>query len=177
MPAEWHPHAATWMAWPNDDEQWVGMLEPVRREFTAFVEAIAAREPVNLLLADADSEQDARRRLTRGSIRFHHVAHQDLWLRDSGPTFVMRGDLVALVDWEFWRMGDPAEDIAYLAELNRLPDPVLAAVLDGYASPGVAAAVGDWRALTALDAGGWYLREGMEAESRPLLERGAELLA
>ncbi len=117
MPAEWHPHAATWMAWPHDDEQWVGMLEPVRREFTAFVEAIAAREPVDLLLADADSEQDARRRLTRGSIRFHHVAHQDLWLRDSGPTFVMRGDLVALVDWEFNGWGDK-----YPADLdNQIP--------------------------------------------------------
>ena len=106
MPAEWHPHAATWMAWPHDDEQWVGMLEPVRREFTAFVEAIAAREPVELLLADEDSEQDARRRLTRGSIRFHRVAHQDLWLRDSGPTFVTRRDEVALVDWEFNGWGD-----------------------------------------------------------------------
>ncbi len=74
-------------------------------------------------------------------------------------------------------MGDPAEDLAYLAEVNRLPDPVLAAVLDGYARPEVAAAVDAWRALVALDAGGWYLREGMEAEARPLLERGAELLA
>ena len=40
------------------------------------------------------------------------------------------------------------------------------------ARPEVAAAVGAWRALVALDAGGWYLREGMEAEARPLLERG-----
>ena len=119
MPAEWHPHAATWMAWPHDDEQWVGMLEPVRREFTAFVEAIATREPVDLLLADEDSEQDARRRLTRGTIRFHRVAHQDLWLRDSGPTFVTRGDQVALVDWEFNGWGDK-----YPADLdNQIPDP------------------------------------------------------
>jgi agmatine deiminase len=90
MPAEWTPHAATWMAWPHDDEQWVGMLEPVRREFAAFVEAIAVREPVQLLLADDESEADARRRLGRGTVRFHRVPHQDLWLRDSGPTFLVR---------------------------------------------------------------------------------------
>ena len=117
MPAEWHPHAATWMAWPHDDEQWVGMLEPVRREFAAFVEAIATREPVDLLLADDESEQDARRRLSRGTIRFHHVPHQDLWLRDSGPTFVTRGDQVALVDWEFNGWGEK-----YPADLdNQIP--------------------------------------------------------
>ncbi|MBK5296986.1 MAG: agmatine deiminase family protein [Vicinamibacteria bacterium] len=117
MPAEWHPHAATWMAWPHDDEQWVGMLEPVRREFASLVDAIATREPVDLLLADDESEQDARRRLTRGTTRFHRVAHQDLWLRDSGPIFVTSGDQVALVDWEFNGWGDK-----YPADLdNQIP--------------------------------------------------------
>lgn len=117
MPAEWHPHAATWMAWPHDDEQWVGMLEPVRREFAALVEAIAAHEPVELLLADEESEQDARRRLSRGTVRFHRVPHQDLWLRDSGPTFVACGGQVALVDWEFNGWGEK-----YPADLdNQIP--------------------------------------------------------
>lgn len=117
MPPEWHPHAATWMAWPHDDEQWVGMLEPVRREFAAFVEAIATREPVELLLADEESEQDARRRLSRGTVRFHRVPHQDLWLRDSGPTFVTKVDQVALVDWEFNGWGEK-----YPADLdNQIP--------------------------------------------------------
>ena len=51
------------------------------------------------------------------SIRFHRVAHQDLWLRDSGPTFVTRGDEVALVDWEFNGWGEK-----YPADLdNQIP--------------------------------------------------------
>jgi aminoglycoside phosphotransferase (APT) family kinase protein len=105
---------------------------------------------------------------------------------DERPFRLLHGDLVesnvvwgpggpALVDWEFWRMGDPAEDLAYLAEVNRLPGPVLAAVLEGYDRPENAAAVDAWRALVALDAGGWYLRAGMTAQARPLLERGAAL--
>ena len=105
--------------------------------------------------------------------------------RGGGAPFrLLHGDLVeanlvwgpdgpALVDWEFWRMGDPAEDLAYLAELNRLPDPVLVAVLDGYGRPEVAAAVAAWRPLVALDAAGWYLGEGMDAEARGLLGRAA----
>jgi aminoglycoside phosphotransferase (APT) family kinase protein len=96
---------------------------------------------------------------------------------------LLHGDLVganvvwgpggpALVDWEFWRMGDPAEDLAYLAETNALPGALLDVVLDGYALPEIADRVDAWRALVALDAGGWYAREGMDAEARPLLERG-----
>jgi aminoglycoside phosphotransferase (APT) family kinase protein len=72
-------------------------------------------------------------------------------------------------------MGDPAEDLAYLAELNRVPEQVLAAVLEGYGRPEVAAAVDPWRAVAALDAAGWYLREGMALEAEVLLERGASL--
>lgn len=117
MPAEWTRHAATWMAWPHDDEQWVGMLQPVRREFAALVEAIAVHEPVQLLLADDESEADARRRLGRGTIHFHRVPHQDLWLRDSGPTFLTRESAVCLVDWDFNGWGEK-----YPADLdNQIP--------------------------------------------------------
>jgi aminoglycoside phosphotransferase (APT) family kinase protein len=74
-------------------------------------------------------------------------------------------------------MGDPAEDLAYLAELNRLPEALLRAVLEGYGRPEVAAAVAGWRALVTLDAAGWYLGEGALAEADPLLERAAALVA
>jgi agmatine deiminase len=90
MPAEWTPHASTWLAWPHDDDQWIGMLEPVRREFAPFVDAIARDDSVDLLVADDESERDAKRRLTSSAIRIHRVPHQDLWLRDSGPIFVAR---------------------------------------------------------------------------------------
>ena len=69
-------------------------------------------------------------------------------------------------------MGDPAEDLAYLAETNGLPEPVLAALAGGYGVAVIGERVDAWRALLALDAGAWYAREGMDAEARPLLERG-----
>jgi aminoglycoside phosphotransferase (APT) family kinase protein len=98
-----------------------------------------------------------------------------------GPFAFLHGDLVAanvlwppaggpvLVDWEFARMGDPAEDLAYLAELNGLPDAVLGAVLEGHGTPGMAARVEGWRGLVAADAGGWYLAHGMEADAERVL--------
>ena len=29
MPAEWEPHAATWLAWPHKLESWPGKFEPI----------------------------------------------------------------------------------------------------------------------------------------------------
>ena len=84
-----------------------------------------------------------------------------------GPLFrLLHGDLVAsnilwtpapqLIDFEFWRMGDPAEDLAYLIEVNALPPPAARALLDAYADPVATGRVPAWQALCALDAGLWY---------------------
>ncbi len=125
MPAEWAPHAATWTAWPYDEEKWLGYLEPVRQEFAAFVNTLARFEPVHLVVNDEESERDAKSRLS-GPIQFHRIPHNDSWLRDSGAIFVTRpGPLpphaaqavaeapawVAGVNWEFngWGNKYPAE--------------------------------------------------------------------
>jgi thiamine kinase-like enzyme len=89
------------------------------------------------------------------------VAANVLWPAD-GPV---------LIDWEFHRMGDPAEDLAYLAELNGLPDDVVSRVLEGYGAPGMAARVEAWRGLVAADAGGWYRAQGMHEEAGRMLAR------
>ena len=106
MPPEWSPHAATWTAWPYDDEKWLGYLEAVRQEFAAFVNTLARFEPVQLVINDEESERDAKARLS-GHIHFHRIPHDDLWLRDSGAIFITRptqgngAASVAAVNWEF----------------------------------------------------------------------------
>jgi aminoglycoside phosphotransferase (APT) family kinase protein len=102
------------------------------------------------------------------------------------PFRLLHGDLVeanvvwdgstpALVDWEFCRMGDPAEDLAYLVEVNAIPPDLVAALLGGYGPPAMDRRVDAWRGFAAADAGAWYLAEGMEDEAAPLLARAALL--
>jgi aminoglycoside phosphotransferase (APT) family kinase protein len=103
------------------------------------------------------------------------------------PFRLLHGDLVAaniiwspaprLVDFEFWRMGDPAEDLAYLIELNALPPALVAAILDGYANGRVAERVDSWRALCALDAGLWYRNAGQPERAAELIRRAARSIA
>ena len=101
---------------------------------------------------------------------------------DPHPFRLLHGDLVeanivwgpdgpSLVDWEFWRLGDPAEDLAYLVEINGMTDALTAALLQGYAQQGMAARVDAWRTLVAVDAGAWYLAEGLANEGEGLLMR------
>ena len=101
MPPEWALHAATWMGWPADDDLWFGHLEAVRGEFAGLVKTIARFEPVELIVRDDESEQDARERLSGSGVTFHRQALDDVWLRDSGPMFVTRGQDVSLINWRF----------------------------------------------------------------------------
>lgn len=97
-PAEWEPHAATWLAWPHNPGTWPGHLEAATAEFAGIVAALQqhARERVEILVADAAMEARARRILAaRGvdaeaGLRFHPIPTDDAWLRDTGPLFVER---------------------------------------------------------------------------------------
>lgn len=108
MPAEWSPHAATWTAWPFDDEKWVGWLGAVRQEFAVFVNTLAQFETVHLVVTDEESEHDAKARL-KGNVTFHRIPHNDLWLRDSGAIFVVKPSVVAPVNWVFNGWGQKYE--------------------------------------------------------------------
>ena len=90
MPPEWAPHAATWMSWPQGDDLWFGHLDDVRAEFAGLVRTIARFEPVQLLVRDDESEQDAKTRLDGADVKYHRVALDDVWLRDNGPIFVRK---------------------------------------------------------------------------------------
>ena len=141
MPAEWQPHAATWMSWPADDELWFGHLEGVRGEFTELVGTIARFEPVHLLVRDEESETDARARLGGANVKFHRVPLDDVWMRDNGPIFVVRGSgaerEVALVNWRFnawggkfdWQNDDRVPE--YVAGALNVPHWDLPVVMEG----------------------------------------------
>jgi len=93
MPAEWEPHAATWLAWPHFKEDWPGKFEAIPWVYTEIIRNLARHERVELIVNDAASEKRARKVLDRanalsGNVRFHRWKTNRVWTRDSGCTFI-----------------------------------------------------------------------------------------
>ena len=66
MPAEWEPHAATWLAWPHEPRDWPGKLAPIPWVYGEVVRHLARGERVRILVNDA-GDRDARRARCSGA--------------------------------------------------------------------------------------------------------------
>lgn len=107
MPAEWAPHAATWIAWPHQRADWPGKFAPIPWVYTEIVRQLSQSEPVHILVNDAMAEKRVQTLLRRAGVdlsRVHcrRIPTDRVWTRDSGPLFVVddRGNLGA-TDWRF----------------------------------------------------------------------------
>src|SRR6478609_2719813 len=63
MPAEWAPHAATWIAWPHNESDWPGKFAPIRWVYGEFVRLLARHERVRILVATDAVAAEARETL------------------------------------------------------------------------------------------------------------------
>ena len=95
MPAEWTPHAATWIAWPHRRADWPGKFEPVPWAFGEFARRIAEGERVRVLVRGAADAARAGRALAGIGTDSHRVEllrcpTDSAWARDFGPIFVRR---------------------------------------------------------------------------------------
>ena len=93
MPAEWEPHASTWLAWPHFRGDWPGKFEPVPWVYAEIIRNLSRHERVDLIVNEAASERSARKVLRlanalNNNIRFHRWSTDRVWTRDSGCTFV-----------------------------------------------------------------------------------------
>jgi agmatine deiminase len=105
MPAEWEPHAATWLAWPHNRKDWPGKFSAIPLVYAEIIRHLARHEPVELIVDDPAAEAKARRLLVRagapvGNVRFHHWPTDRIWVRDSGCSFV-QGEGLGAVTWRF----------------------------------------------------------------------------
>jgi agmatine deiminase len=111
MPAEWEPHAATWLAWPHHPTDFVGKLEAVEWVVVEMVRILSEVERVRVIVRDASERRRALERLSLSGVRLDRVDFfasptNRSWTRDFLPSFVVgRGSPkkreVAAVKWRF----------------------------------------------------------------------------
>ena len=103
MPAEWHPHAATWLSWPRPDGiSFPDRYEEVLPTIGEMVRALAPHERVEINVRNDEVESIARKTIgDLTNVRFHRFPSFEPWCRDHGPIFVKRNGELAVVDWAY----------------------------------------------------------------------------
>lgn len=102
MPAEWEAHERTFISWPVKDS----MCHPDNHEsvcagYAGFIKAIAEFEPVSVLVNPNELE-NVKKLFEEPNIELLPIEHNDAWLRDNGPTFVINEEgNRAGVNWNF----------------------------------------------------------------------------
>ena len=112
MPAEWEPHAATWLSWPR--REGISFPESFDRVLPALrtmVEALIESEQVCINVCNGAHEAEARsvlRELPMERISFHLIPTNEPWCRDHGPIFLRRDrdPKLAVVDWDYNAWGN-----------------------------------------------------------------------
>ncbi|WP_158750451.1 agmatine deiminase family protein [Acidobacterium sp. S8] len=106
MPAEWHKHAATWIAWPHNANDWPGKFQAIPWVYADIVRHLSRVEDVHILVNDAAAASRTRSILRRSGanlarVHFHEWPTNRVWTRDSGPIFVKNADSIAVTNWKF----------------------------------------------------------------------------
>ena len=129
MPAEWEPHAATWLTWPRPEGiSFPDIYERVPPVYAKLIQTLTPHEDICINVWDEEAENNARRLLRENGVcldrvEFHHHRAHEPWCRDHGPIFV-RDDQTneqAVVDWEYnaWGGKYPPYDLD-----NRIPEKI-----------------------------------------------------
>jgi agmatine deiminase len=95
MPAEWEPHAATWLGWPHNESDWPDKIDTIRWVYGEMVRKITQGETVRLLVRSQAEAKFAASYLKRAHCdlkKVQFVVHPTNrgWTRDSGPIHVTR---------------------------------------------------------------------------------------
>jgi agmatine deiminase len=112
MPAEWEPHAATWLSWPKREGiSFPDSFDRVMPALRAMVEALIESERVCINVCNDVHEAEARqilRRLPMERISFYTIPTNEPWCRDHGPIFLTRDrhPKLAIVDWDYNAWGN-----------------------------------------------------------------------
>jgi agmatine deiminase len=106
FPPEWHPHSATWLGWPHHRPDWPGKFETIPWVYAEIVRVLHRHEPVHILCNGEETREEALRALRAHDVdlsgcALHLVPSDRVWLRDSGPTGVLRAD--GALEWIAWK--------------------------------------------------------------------------
>ena len=112
MPAEWEPHTATWLSWPQREGiSFPDSFDRVMPALRSMVEALIESEQVCINVRNGAHEAEARevlRGISTERISFYLIPTNEPWCRDHGPIFLTRDadPKLVVVDWNYNAWGN-----------------------------------------------------------------------
>ena len=136
FPAEFAPHAATWLSWPHKEASWPGKIHTIYPYYCQFIKELTKGEKVCININDEAMKNFAVDHLQAGEVdltRIEFFLHptNDAWCRDHGPAFLINPNAQQkkiIVDWDYnaWGNKYPPFDLddvvpTLIAETYRIP--------------------------------------------------------
>ena len=114
FPAEFAPHAATWLSWPHKEASWPGKINSIYPSYVKFIKELIKGERVKINVVDAAMQQQATDWMTRFDVDLSKVDFfihptNDAWCRDHGPAFLINPSAQpqkVIVDWGYNAWGN-----------------------------------------------------------------------
>ncbi len=124
MPAEWEPHAATWLTWPRKEGiSFPDRFESILNYWVMICKWLSPHEEVHINVFDEAHEEEVHRHLLRGGLQvgqrifLHRFPAYEPWCRDHGPIFLVNSkpkvrnppsllSSLAIVDWSYNAWGN-----------------------------------------------------------------------
>lgn len=117
MPAEWEKQEAVWLTWPKNKITWPNVIPQVEKTYIEMIDVISSYQKVRLLVDNEMEEIRIRSildsaKVDNSNIEFFKIKTEDSWIRDYGPTFVIKDKSLAMINWKFNSWGNKYEDLS-----------------------------------------------------------------
>ena len=107
MPAEFERHQGCIMIWPERPGSWAYGAKAAKKAFAQIASVISESEQVYMIVSEGRKEEAAKMLLE--TVRLVVMDTDDAWARDTGPTFVVSGNVdtpyeardLRGINWEF----------------------------------------------------------------------------
>jgi agmatine deiminase len=114
FPAEFAPHTATWLSWPQKEASWPGKIHTIYPYYCQFIKELTAGEKVCINVNDEAMRNFAighleAEKVDLSKIEFFFHPTNDAWCRDHGPAFLINPaakQKKIIVDWNYNAWGN-----------------------------------------------------------------------
>ena len=104
MPGEWEVQKSVWIVWPYNKEDWPGLFTNIPNVISKIVSSLSVNQKVNLIIKSHKDKIKVKKILKKfrnnlSNIKFYSIPTNRIWIRDTGPIFLINdktGDKIIL---------------------------------------------------------------------------------